>query len=196
MSSAEIVREIERETAAEVDAILAAADGRAEEIVAGARNEVRERIAAAVARAEPALRTEAGRRVNEARLRLSELRVELEVARSAAVHAAAAERLRAIAAGAEPERWTAAVIRLTREALEFTGPHATVRIRAADAPSIRRHVEENGGRLEPTADDAPAGVLAFSEDGRVEVDARMPARLDRAGSRLAEAVAGSIALTG
>lgn len=198
MSSAEIVREVERETTAEVEAILAAADRRASEIVDAARNAVRARVEAAVARAEPGVRAEAGRRVNEARLRIGERRVELEVERSSGVHAAAAERLRAIAGatGADRARWAASLVRLTREALELAGPNATVRVRDADAAMIRRHVEELGGRLEPMSGDAPDGIVAISQDGRIEVDATIPARLERARTVLAEAVAGSIGRLG
>ncbi|HSL34205.1 MAG TPA: hypothetical protein VK871_11185, partial [Candidatus Limnocylindrales bacterium] len=70
MSSAEIVLEVERETAAEVERILAAADRRATEIEEAARDAVRAKVAQAVARSEPAVRADAGRRANEARLRL------------------------------------------------------------------------------------------------------------------------------
>jgi vacuolar-type H+-ATPase subunit E/Vma4 len=198
VSSAEIVREVERETAVEVAAILAAADRRAAEIVETARKAVRARVDTAVARAEPGVRAEAGRRVNEARLRIGERRVELEVARSSAVHAAAAERLGAIvrATGANRDRWAASLVRLTREALELAGPNATIRVRDADAATIRRHVEELGGRLEPIVGDGPDGIVAVSQDGRIEVDARIPARLERARTRLAEALAGSIGLGG
>ena len=195
MSGADIVREIERETSAEVEQILAAADQRAAEVIETARSAVRARVEAASARAEPAIRAEAGRRVNGARLRLSERRVEVTLARTAAVQAAAADRLQAIAAGAEAERWAASLDRLTSEALELAGPGATVRIRRRDAGSIAGMVDALGGRLE-MVDDAPAGVVGISADGRIEVDATIPPRLERARIRLAEIVAGHLGLDG
>jgi hypothetical protein len=45
-------------------------------------------------------------------------------------------------------------------------------------------------------DDAPAGVVALSADGRLEVAATVPVRLERARVRLAETVAASLGLTG
>lgn len=192
MSSAEIVLEVERETAAEVERILAAADRRAAEIEEAARDAVRARVAQAVERSEPAVRADAGRRANEARLRLNERRVDLALARTAAVFDAAATELGEIADGGDRERWSAALGRLAREALELTGPGATVRVRLRDAAAISTVVEAAGGRLEPAAEDVPIGVIAVSADGRIEVDATIPVRLERARSRLAEVVAGSI----
>ena len=196
MSSADIVREVERETAAEVEQILLAADRRAAEIIETARTTVRARVEAALGRAEPAGRAEAARRVNDARLRLNERRVVLAIARTTALRTAAADRLTAIAAGAEPEPWAAALVRLAQEALELAGDGATVRVRSRDAALIAEQVEAAGGRLEAADDDAPAGIVAVSVDGRLEVDATIPVRLDRACVRLAEVVAGSLGLDG
>lgn len=196
MSSAEIVLQIERETAAEVEGILAAADRRATEIEEAARDAVRARVTRAVERSEPAVRASAGRRANEARLRLNERRVDLALARTAAVFDAAAAELGEIAGGGDPQRWVAALGRLTREALELTGPGATVRVGLRDAAAISTVVEDAGGRLEAGAEDAPDGVIAVSANGRIEVDATIPVRLERARSRLAEVVAGSIGFDG
>jgi vacuolar-type H+-ATPase subunit E/Vma4 len=124
-------------------------------------------------------------------MRLNERRVDLALARTAAVFDAAAAELGEIADGGDPERWSAALGRLAREALDLTGPGATVRVRFRDAALISTVVEAAGGRLEP-AEDAPDGVTAVSADGRIEVDATIPVRLERARSRLAEVVAGSI----
>lgn len=196
MSSAAIVRDVERETAAELERLLGSADQRAAEIAETSRAAVRAQVEAALARAEPAVRAEAARRVNAARLRLNERRVELALARTAAVHATAADGLAAIAAGAEGERWATALVRLTCEALDLTGPGTTVRIRRRDAGIVAEHVRTLAGRLEPVADDAPAGVVAVSEDGRLEVDATITTRLERARVGLAEAVAGRLGLAG
>jgi vacuolar-type H+-ATPase subunit E/Vma4 len=194
MSTTLIVREVERETAAEIERLLASADQRAEAMVAAARAEVQARVEAAVGRAEPAVRAEARRRANAARLRLNEQRLAVAVARAAAVRAAAAERLAAIAAGAEPERWSAALGRLTREALGLVGKGASVRIRHRDAGALTGLVNELGGVLELVADEAPAGVVVTSADGRVEVDATVTVRLDRAWVRLAEVTAARLEL--
>jgi vacuolar-type H+-ATPase subunit E/Vma4 len=194
MSSTDIVREIERETAAELDRLLASADQRATEIVEAAVAEVRRRAEAAIVRAEPAVRAEARRRANAARLRLNERRLEMALARTAAVHAAAADRLQAITTCPEQEPWAAALVRLTREALDLAGPGASVRVRRRDTEIVGELVRAHGGRLEPDGDDAPAGVVAISADGRIEVDATIPVRLDRAWARLAEDVARRLGL--
>ena len=117
---------------------------------------------------------------------LRERRAELSLDTTTAVHAAARARLDAIAGGAEPDRWASALGRLLEEALELAGPGATVRVRDCDAGIVAACVEAAGGRLECSPDDSPAGVVARSSDGRIEVDATIPVRLDRAHARLAE----------
>ncbi len=195
MSSAQIVREVERETAIELDELLSSADERAAAIIESAKAAVRARVEGAIAQAEPAARAEAGRRVNAARSRINQRGVELTLARTAAVHAAASARLEAIADGAEGERWPLALGRLTGEALGFAGPGARVRVRRCDAGVARALVDEYAGSLE-LVDDASAGVLARSADGRIEVDATIQVRLDRARVRLAETVAARLGLGG
>src|SRR3990172_3052600 len=131
MSVEAILEQIEAEAAAEATPPLA-----------------RARAPAACGRAEPAIRAEATRMVNAARLRLLERRAELGAAWVEAVFADAAARLEAVAGGAaQPRR--------------------------ARAP----------GRL------GEGGVVARSSDGRIEVDATIAARLERARARLAEPVA-------
>lgn len=195
MSSIEIIREVDRQTALELEDLLGSADRQAAALVESATAALHARVEAAVARAEPAVRAQAGRRVNAARSRLGQRRVELALARTNAVHAAASARLETITRS-EGGRWPAALLRLTTEALELAGQGATVRVRARDSPAIGRLVEQHGAVLEPVDDDAPAGVVALSADGRLEVDATVPVRLDRARVRLAETVAASLGLTG
>lgn len=196
MSSTEIAREVERETAAELEGLLSAAESQATSVIEAARAAVRARVQAAIAREEPTLRAEAGRRVNAARSRLGQRRVEVALARTEAVHAAARDRLEAIAHRADDGRWSAALGHLTREALDLAGPDATIRVRQRDAEVVRAVVEARGGSLEIAADDAPAGVVARASDGRMEVDATIPVRLGRARVRLAETVAAQLGIAG
>lgn len=194
MSVAEIIREIDMETAAEIERRLAEADRRAEAVIEQARADVRTRVEAAVARAEPAIRADSARRTNAASQRLRERRAMVALTRTNAVHAAASAQLDAIAGGAEPERWARSLNRLLEEALELVGPEATVRVRDCDAGAIAARVQAAGGRLERLADSAPAGVVARSSDGRIEVDATIHVRLDRARVRLAEWLARHLGL--
>jgi vacuolar-type H+-ATPase subunit E/Vma4 len=194
MSVADIIGAIEAETAVEIERRLGEAQLRADQVVEQARTDVRARVEAAVARAEPAIRAEAARRTNAARLRLRERRAEVALTRTTAIHAAARAQLAAIAGGAEPERWAGSLHGLLEEALALVGPEATVQVRVRDAGFVAACVQAAGGRLEPLADDAPAGVVARSSDGRIEVDATIQVRLDRAHVRLAEWLAGQLGL--
>ena len=189
-----MVRIIAEEAETEAAAIVAAARVRADGLVGEARAAADARLAVARARAEPAIRAEAVRRVNAARLRLLERRAELVAGRTAAVFQRAGERLAEIADGAEPERWRAALGPLAAEAIALAGPGAEVNVRAADAGWVAATVEAAGARLvafgpDPAAGQVPPGVVVRSADGRIEVDATLPARLERARHRLAETVA-------
>lgn len=193
MTTAAIVADIERETASEVARLLSDADGRAAEIVATARAELRLAVERARARADPLLSQEAARRVNAARLRLLERRADLATARCDAAFAAAARRLEAIAGDADPDRWATALGRLTDEALALTGPGAIVVVRPSDLPLVERRVGAAGAIARATKR-ADAGVVARSADGRIEVDAAVAGRLERARARLADAVASELGL--
>jgi vacuolar-type H+-ATPase subunit E/Vma4 len=194
MGETEIIRALEQDAAAEVDRLLADADREAARIVAAATIDVRTSVEAAVARAEPQVRAESRRRANAARRRLNERRQELALARVSEVRDAAACRLEAIADGADPCRWAAALGRLVEEALGLTGPGATVAVRQRDAAIVADVVARHGGIVEAVTDAAPAGVLARSADDRVDVDASIPVRLDHAWVRLAGSVATRLGL--
>jgi len=195
MTTAAIVADIERETAAEIERLLADADRRAAETVAVARTELRQAVEAACARAEPAARLDAARRVNAARLRLLDRRADLATARSEAVFAAAGRRLDAIARGADPNRWAAALDRLLDEASALAGPGANVVVRSTDLPRVAQRVAA-ARAVGAGGDDAGPGVRVTSADGRIEVDATVASRLERARVRLAEAVAAGLGLGG
>jgi len=194
MTTAAIVADIERETAAEIDRLLADADARAAAIVAAAHDELRLAVGAACARAEPVARLAGARRANAARLRLLDRRADLAIVRSEAVFDEAGRRLAAIAGGADPGRWAAALDRLVDEALGLAGPGATVVVRQADLPYVADRVRARA--VVSAADDADPGPRATSADGRLEVDATLASRLERARVRLAEAVAAGLGLGG
>jgi vacuolar-type H+-ATPase subunit E/Vma4 len=194
MSVAEIVREIDTVTAADIERVLAEADVRAREILEQAGAVVRARVETAVVRAEPAIRAETARRTNLARQRVRERRAELALTTTVAVRAAALARLDAIACGDEPERWADSLQRLLDEALALVGPGATIHVRGCDAGIIAARVQAMDGCLELLAADSPAGILARAADGRIEVDATIDVRLDRAHARLAECLARTLGL--
>lgn len=192
-----MVRLIERESAEEAARLVAEAEARASAIVEGAEASAAASAAAAVERAEPALRAEEVRAVNAARLRLLERRAALAAERVGAVFDAAAARLAAIAGGREPGRWGPALSGLVREALDGMGAGATVHIRPSDAAAVADAAMSAGARVEPPeGPDPPAGLMVRSGDGRLEVDATLPVRLERARGRLAESVARLLRLEG
>ena len=185
---------IEHETDAEVDRLLAAARADADARVRAAEAAAEATIAEACARAEPRLASDAHRRVNAARLRLMERRAAVAAARVDAAFGLAERRLTAIADGTDPERWQAALDRLTREAIAFAGTDAAVEVRDRDAAAIASAAAALAARLVLTPDDAPAGVVVRSDDRRLEVDATLSVRLARARTAQAEAVALALGL--
>lgn len=195
MSLAEILRGIEDESRREAEGTVAAARQQAERLVEAAEAAAQVRIEEAVTAAEPAVRAEAVRIVNAARLRLLHGRAEHTASLCDAAWSEARRHLEALASQ-RGRRWAAGLRRLTTEALEMTGDGATVAVRAADRRLVAALVAEHGGTLEALADDAPAGPRARSPDGRLEVDATLPARLARARVALAGEVAAWVGADG
>ncbi len=190
MSVETIIRVIEAEAAEEAERIVAAARERARALVDEAEAAAAARVRQACARAEPGYRAEAMRLVNAARLRLIEAQAEEAAGLVEAVFRAAGERLAALAADPSSERWRRALERLIEEAVQLAGPGAIVRVRPVDAAVAGPIVARLGGRLDDALDEGLApGVLARSPDGRLEVEATLPARLARARVALAEQVA-------
>src|SRR3970040_1864650 len=93
MSVEAILEQIEAEAAAEATRRLAEARERAPQLIAEAEEHSRAQVAAACGRVEPAIRAEATRMVNAARLRLLERRAELGAAWGEGGFADAAARL-------------------------------------------------------------------------------------------------------
>lgn len=180
-----ILESIERETAAEADRQLEAARAEAAGLIAAAESAAQRRLDAAVVGAEPLLRAEAARIVNAARLRQLRRRSELAAAQSDGAWARAREQLAAIVAEDGP-RWHAGLAAIATEALAMAGADAIVAVRAADAPPIEALVAAAGAAIEPLPDDAPTGLLVRSADRRLEVDARLDVRLERARTALVE----------
>jgi vacuolar-type H+-ATPase subunit E/Vma4 len=193
MSIAAIIERIEAEAAAEAIAIVADAECRAAAIVEAAAAERDRRVAAALERAEPALRADRTRRANAARMRLLDRDADRAATRTAEAFELAADRLMTIAGGDDQQRWLAALRALTSEAIAEVGDRPLVRVRTADAPAIDDLVAAAGGRLD-FADEAELlpGVIVRSADGRLEVDATLPTRLARARVRLADSTARSL----
>jgi vacuolar-type H+-ATPase subunit E/Vma4 len=166
MSGEAILRSILEESDREVESIEADARARADEMLAQARAAAHARVAEAVLAAEPMLRADAARRVNAARLRLLHARAERRARDVADVFDEAARRLGEMAR-AEPERWRDAIERLSLAA----------RLQAGD-----------GAQLDDTGLTSEL-LRAVSPDGRLSVDASVPARVERARRLLVDEVA-------
>jgi V/A-type H+-transporting ATPase subunit E len=190
MSVEAIIRVIEAESADEADRILADARERAEALVRDAEAAADARVRTARERAEPGHRAQAMRLVNTARLRLLERRAEHSAAVVAGAFREAETFLDAIAGDPSGERWRRALERLIGEAVGLVGPEAVIRVRAADALVAEPIAQRLGARLDSDGgQEMPPGVLAWSADGLVDIDATLPSRLGRARTRLAESVA-------
>src|SRR3970282_885526 len=120
-------------------------------------------------------RTAPGGATKTAGPRRREGRAALGAAWVEAVFADAAARLEDVAGGADESRWARALERLVEEATALAGPDAIVTAGSGDGA---------------------AGVVARSSDGRIEVDATIAARLERARARLGEPGARILGLAG
>jgi vacuolar-type H+-ATPase subunit E/Vma4 len=190
MSVEALVAAIDAEAQAEAAALLERAQVEATALVDAARRRAEARVAEARAAAERAARAEAARRLTAIRLRDVGAQAAALAGRLDRVFEEAARDLAAIADGGDTPRWEAALLRLAAEAAELTGPGATIVARPADASLLTAAPAVRGTRARVAVDpDLPPGIVARSDDGRVEVDATLPARLARARERLAGVVA-------
>ena len=194
MGVEEIVAIIEREAEQEATRILEEAEREASELVAAAEAGVQAQVATAIERLGPEIRAAAQRRINAVRLRILEDRARADATRLVAVFDAAEAQVRAIAGGADPPRWSSALAALCSEALRALGPGASVRLRAGDVDAVRAAAATWRAELVALADDAEPGLMASAGDGRMEVDARLSVRLERARTLLAEGVAQALRL--
>jgi vacuolar-type H+-ATPase subunit E/Vma4 len=184
-----IIERIAQESLAEAAAIVTEAEREGQRLVEAAEARVVAQVDEALERAGPGIRAEAARRVNEVRLRLLEERARRDAERISAAFDAAAAQLQRIAAGADEPRWRCAIRRLCLEALRATGPSAEVHLRSRDVALVEDVLERHGAAVRALPDDAPAGPMAISADGRTRVDASLAVRLERARRLMAEEVA-------
>jgi vacuolar-type H+-ATPase subunit E/Vma4 len=189
MGVEDIIAVIAREAEAEATRIVDDAERQASGLIADAEAGVQAQIDAAIERLGPEIRGASQRRINAVRLRILEQRARDDAARLVAVFDAAEGQVLAIAEGADPERWSSALAALCVDALRSVGEGASVKVRARDAEAIAGAADTWGAEVVALADDAEPGLVVSSDDGRIEVDARLSVRLERARSLLAEAVA-------
>ena len=189
MGVEEIIAVIQREADDEATRIVKEAERQATELVAAAESGVQAQVDAAIERSGPEIRGASQRRVNAVRLRILEERARHDATRLVAVFDAAEERVAAIADGADPERWSSALSALCAEALRSVGEGASVKVRGPDVNAILSVAGDWQAEVVAVADDEAPGVVVTSGDGRIEVDARLSVRLQRARVLLAEAVA-------
>lgn len=192
MSVEAIVRAVEAAAAAEAEGIISAARADAAAVEGAARASADARVREACDRADPGFQAEAMRRVNAARLGLLERRAARAAKLVDAATESAGARLATISAKPGNLRWAAALGRLLAETAALVGPGGTLRVRHSDVELARPAAERLGCALEPFAvpgEDAPSGVVGRSADGRIEVDATLPVRLEHARIRFAEPLA-------
>ncbi len=189
MGVEEIVAIIEREVDEEATRILEDAELQASAMVTAAEAEVQAQVDSAVERLGPEIRAAAQRRINAVRLRILEERARADAARLMAVFDAAEKQVGAIADGADRSRWESALSALCDEALRAVGEGASVRVRAQDVDAIHGAADPWRADIVALADDEEPGLTVSSQDGRIEVDARLSVRVERARSLLAEGVA-------
>lgn len=194
MSVEKIIQFIEREAEDEATKIVADAEREASAAAAAAAADVEARVAEALERVGPEIRAVSQRRINVVRLQILEERARDDAARLTAVFDAAETRLRGIAEGADERRWTAALERLCVAALGSAGEGASVVIRSRDAPAVAAVAGRWKAEVEALDDGAPAGLRVLSHDGRIEIDAGLAVRVDRARSLMAEQVVRALAL--
>ena len=195
MSIEAMAQAIEADAAAEAAAVIERARAEARAIVERAEAQEAERLAEIRAREEPAARAEAVRGVNAARLRLLERRASLLAERVNAAYATAETRLEALAAGSDPDRWTACLERLAVEGLGLAGAEAVISARETDAVVLRALAARGAFDAEVRVDDdLGPGLLVRTTGGGVEIDATIAARLAAARGRLADAVAARLAI--
>ena len=189
MGVEDIIAVIAREADEEASRIVDEAERQAQQVVAEAEAEVQAQVDAAIERQGAQIRGASQRRVNAARLQILEQRASDDAARLVAVFDAAEEQVMAIASDSDDERWAAAMSALCAEALDAVGTGGSVRLRARDADAISSVAEAGGATVVLASDESAPGLVVSSGDGRIEVDARLSVRLERARSLLAEAVA-------
>lgn len=189
MGLEDIIAVIAREADEEAARIVEQAEERARQLITEAEAGVQAQVDAAIERQGAYIRGTAQRRVNAVRLAILEQRALDDAARLVAVFDAAERRVMDVAAGSEPERWSEALAALCAEALRAVGEGGSVRLRAQDVDAVSKVARVGGAEVIPLTDDAEPGLVVHSGDGRIEVDARMPVRLARARSLLAETVA-------
>ena len=194
MGVEEIVSIIEREADQEATRIVEDAERQAAELIADAEAGVQAQVDAAIERLGPAIRAASQRQVNAVRLRILEERAREDAARLTAVFDAAEEQVAAIADGTDPSRWSSALSELCVEALRSVGEGGSVKTRSRDVEAVSGVAARWHAHVVTLGDDEEPGLVVSSKDGRIEVDARLSVRTERARSLLAEAVAQSLRL--
>jgi vacuolar-type H+-ATPase subunit E/Vma4 len=189
MGVEDIIAVIEREADEEAKRIIDDAEQQANELLADADANVQAQVDAATERLGPEIRGASQRRINAVRLRMLEQRARDDAARLVAVFDAAEEQVTTIAGGAATERWSSALSALCGEALRSVGEGASVKVCARDVDAISSVADAWHAEVVALTDDEEPGLVVSSGDGRIEVDARLSVRLERARSLLAEAVA-------
>ncbi len=189
MGVEDIIAVIAREADEEASRIVDEAERQARQVVAQAEAEVQAQVDAAIERQGAQIRGASQRRVNAARLQILEQRARDDAARLVAVFDAAEEQVIAVASGSDTERWRTAMSALCAEALDAVGTGGLVRVRARDADAISSVAEAAGAEVVLVPDETEPGLVVSSGDARIEVDARLSVRLERARSLLAETVA-------
>lgn len=186
--SAELVRLLEREAAAERERLLAGARAEADATVAGARSEAEEHMERQRIRLQAEAATAAVRARSAANLRQSALVLRAKEEEIARVFARAEAELASFVG--DSRRYPAVLRRLLEEGLRAIGGRAVVAVNPADQAVAEALIAERSREADLRADPAvKGGVRASTPDGRFVVTNTLASRLARARPALAAEVA-------
>ncbi|MDQ7844225.1 MAG: V-type ATP synthase subunit E [Armatimonadota bacterium] len=186
--SSELLAILEKESAAEIERILAEGRERAQQITAEARRQAAEHLQAARARAESERRTALARAASSAQVRAAALVLQAKDRALAEVFSRAEEELRRIRQ--DRARYAAALRALLREAAAGMSGRLVVEVHPDDRELARQLVKELGIDAEvAAAPDVSGGVRVATLDRRFVVENTLSSRIERIKPVLASEVA-------
>jgi len=186
--SSELVAILERESAAEIERILAEARERAAQVTAEARRQAEDQLQAARERAEGERKAALARAGSAAQVRAAALVLRAKDRAIAEVFTRAEAELRRIQQ--DKARYAAALRALIREAATGLNGRLVVEVHPEDQDLSKRAVRDLGLDADvATSADVSGGVRVFTADRRFVVENTLASRVERVRPVLASEVA-------
>lgn len=186
--SSELVAILEKESAAEVERVLAEARERAEQITAEARRAAQERLAAARAQVENERKAAMARATSAAQVRAAAKVLQAKDAALAEVFQAAEAELARVQQ--DRTRYAGVLRALIREAAAGFSGRIVVEAHPDDRDLVRQAVKDLGLDAEVAgAADVRSGVRVATPDRRFTVENTLASRIERARPVLSTEVA-------